>query len=171
VKKGLVHIYCGEGKGKTTAALGLILRASGRGLKVCIVRLMKDNDSGELNSIERLEGVHVIKAPEKLKFVWLMSEEEKLEYKNKIMDMLEEAAKRDWDLLVIDEACSAVSTGLLELDYLLNLIKNKPEGSEIVLTGREPRPELLELADYVTEMKKIKHPFDRGVGARTGIEK
>lgn len=171
MKKGLVHIYCGEGKGKTTAALGLILRASGRGLKVCIVRLMKDNDSGELNSIERLEGVHVIKAPEKLKFVWLMSEEEKLEYKNKIMDMLEEAAKRDWDLLVIDEACSAVSTGLLELDYLLNLIKNKPESSEIVLTGREPRPELLELADYVTEMKKIKHPYDRGVGARTGIEK
>lgn len=166
-----MHIYCGDGKGKTTAALGLILRASGRGLRVLVIRLMKDCDSGELKSIEKLEGVELIKAPDKLKFVWLMTDEEKTEYKTKILEMIREAESKSYDLLVIDEACSAVSTGLLELDCLINLIKNRPEGSEIVLTGRDPRPELLELADYVTEMKKVKHPFDRGIGARTGIEK
>jgi cob(I)alamin adenosyltransferase len=171
MKKGLVHIYCGDGKGKTTAALGLILRAAGRGMKVSLVRLMKDCDSGELEALGRLDGVRVIPAPKKLKFVWLMSGEEKAAYRRQVLSMLEEAFSGGCGLLVIDEACSAVTTGMLDLNYLVNLIKSRPEGMEVVLTGREPAPELKELADYITVMEKEKHPFDKGIGARIGIEK
>jgi cob(I)alamin adenosyltransferase len=103
--------------------------------------------------------------------VWLMSEDEKAAYRQEVSNMLEEGINCGCDLLVIDEACSAVTTGMLNLDYLTDLIKNKPEGREIVLTGRDPDIKLIELADYVTEMKKEKHPFDSGVGARVGIEK
>lgn len=174
MKKGLVHIYCGDGKGKTSSAMGLVLRAAGRGLKVVIVRLMKDCDSGELLSLSRLPDVTVIPAPEKLKFVFKMTDEEKVRYKSQVSSMLD-AAREDIenkkaDVLIIDEACSAVETGMLDLKYLIEFLKSRPEGLEVVMTGRNPCNELIELADYVSEIKKIKHPFDKNTPPRTGIE-
>lgn len=169
MKKGLLHIYCGDGKGKTTAATGLAVRALGRGFKVCVIRLMKDNDSGELASLEKL-GAHIAPAPDSLKFVWLMTEEEKDAYKARVRLMLSHA-QGDYDLIIIDEACSAVSTGMLELDSLLEIIDGRPRWQEMVLTGRDPCPELCERADYITEMKKIKHPYDSGIASRDGIER
>lgn len=168
MKKGLLHIYCGDGKGKTTAATGLAVRAAGRGLKVCVVRLMKDAGSGEIASLLRL-GVNVVPTPEKIPFVFKMTPEEKEEYRAVVANMLEQA-KGDYDLVIIDEACSAVNFGIADKEYILDMIDSRPEGQEMVLTGRDPCPELCRRADYISEIKKIKHPFDSGIGSRIGIE-
>lgn len=169
-----MHIYCGDGKGKTSAAMGLLLRAAGRGLKVVVVRLMKDCNSGELLSLSRLPEVTVIPAPEKLKFVFKMTDEEKAQYRAQVSSMLDAACKtiedKSADVLIIDEACSAVETGMLDLGYLVEFIKRRPEGLEVVLTGRNPCDELIELADYISEIKKIKHPYDNDTPPRIGIE-
>lgn len=174
MRKGLIHIYCGEGKGKTSAALGLAIRAAGRGLGVVVVRLMKDCDSGELDSLKKLPEVTVVPAPEKLKFVFEMDDAEKEQYREMVSSMLYAAGEliinKNADVLIIDEACSAVTTGMLELEELIGFIKNKPENLEVVLTGRDPPRELIELADYVSEIKKIKHPFDNSTPPRLGIE-
>lgn len=174
MKTGLVHIYCGDGKGKTSSAMGLALRAAGRGLKVVVLRLMKDANSGELVSLAKLPGLTVIPVPEKLKFVFKMTQEEKDGYKALVSSMFSAACEavesNNADVLIIDEACSAVQTGMLDLRRLVEFIKNRPEGLEVVLTGRNPPEELIELADYVSEIRKVKHPFDNNTPPRTGIE-
>ncbi len=171
---GRVHIYCGDGKGKTSAAIGLAVRAAGRGCRVTLMRAMKDNDSGEVLLLSSIPQVYIIDTPKELKFIWLMDEDEKREYSALLSSMLTEARRRiaagEADMLVIDEAMSAVSTGLLPEEELLDLIRTRPEGLEIVLTGRDPTPAVLAEADYVTEMKKIRHPYDSGQDARSGIE-
>ena len=174
MNKGLIHIYCGDGKGKTSAALGLAVRSAGSGYKVVIVRLMKDCNSGELNRLENIPEIRVIPAPEKLKFVFNMSEVERNQYKTRVLSMLDTAfelvKKQQVDVLIIDEACSAVSTGMLDLETLTGFLKSKPENLEVVMTGRNPSNELIETADYVSEIKKVKHPFDRKLPPRRGIE-
>ena len=172
--RGRVHIYCGDGKGKTSAAIGLAVRAAGRGRRVTLMRAMKDCDSGEVMLLSSVPQVYIIDTPKELKFVWLMDESEKREYSELLAAMLRRARERiasgETDMLVIDEAMSAVSTGLLPEEELLDLIRTRPDGLEIVMTGRDPTPALLAEADYVTEMKKIRHPYDSGQGARSGIE-
>ena len=172
--KGLIHIYCGEGKGKTSAALGLAMRAAGRGLNVVILRLMKDCDSGELISLASLPTVTLIPVPEKLKFIFKMTDAEKNAYRMLVSSMLETAQglarTGDCDVLIIDEACSALTTQMLDSAQLIDFLKNKPETLEVVLTGRDPSEELISLADYVSEIKKIKHPYDQSIAPRRGIE-
>lgn len=171
---GRVHIYCGEGKGKTTAAIGLAVRAAGRGKRVTIMRAMKDSDSGEVQALSNLSNIYIIAAPETLKFIWMMSEAEKKEYSQRVRTMLDEARGRMeeglTDMLVVDEAMSAVTTGILPENMLIDMIRTRPDNVEIVLTGRDPTPAILDAADYVTEMKKIRHPYDAGLSARQGIE-
>ena len=169
---GLIHIYCGEGKGKTTAAVGLSVRASGCGKRVVFAQFLKSRKSGERTSLALLPGVTLTEVPECVKFTFRMTEQEKLAAAELCGKQLEEAFRlaQGADLLVLDEAVGAVAKGLLEERTLLEYLRNKPKNLEVVLTGRNPSEELCEAADYISEIRKIKHPYDKGIPARRGIE-
>jgi len=173
--RGLVHFYFGDGKGKTTAALGLALRAAGCDKNVIIVQFLKDWKCGEIQSLSHLPNVHVLRGKSSGgSFVFEMTDEEKDETKN-IHDKNLEAAiefqnKGQCDLLVLDEVVDAYSLSLLDSTLFEELLSNKPEALELVLTGHEFNEFVCEHADYVTKMKKIKHPFDLGIPARRGVE-
>ena len=172
-RQGLLHIYCGDGKGKTSAAVGLAVRAAGTGMKVYFCQMMKDGRSGEVEMLKKL-GVNYHCCEERLGFYWNMTEEQKAAaarlYNQLFDEAVKTAAEEDYDLLVIDEFVSAYNHGFIDQKKALHFFLNRPEHLEVVLTGREPGEELLELADYVTEMRKVKHPFDQGIPARKGIE-
>jgi cob(I)alamin adenosyltransferase len=173
--KGLVHIYTGNGKGKTTAAVGLGVRACGSGLRVLMVQFLKGTPSGEIKSIQKLEpGFRVYRGKDTKKFTWQMNEEEKAQAfseQQKILEYAYDAVQRgEVDLLIFDEALGAMSSGFLNKEAIIDFIKNKPEHLEIVLTGRGAPEELIELADYVSEIKNVKHPAEKGIKARKGIE-
>ena len=170
----MIHIYCGDGKGKTTCAFGLALRAAGRGIKVLITQFLKSGDSGERAAIAHVPGVTLLEVPERMKFTFRMTEEEKISFGAQMKALLEQTRavveKGELDMLVMDECCAAVAKGLLPLEDVLSLLDSVPEALEVIITGRNPDPALVERADYITEMKKIRHPFDKGVAARKGIE-
>lgn len=169
---GLIHIYCGDGKGKTTAAIGLAVRCAGSGRKVLILQFLKDGKSSEFASLSHVPGIEVIPQTRTFGFTWTLTPEEKAEAAAYYTALLEEAFHRvgDFDLLILDEALGACATGMVDESRLLALLDGKPELLEVVLTGRDPSQALLDRADYVTEMKMVKHPFKRGVAAREGIE-
>lgn len=172
MSRGLIHLYFGEGKGKTTAAVGLAVRAAGNGNKVLVAQFLKGRPSGELAVLEGLPGVSVLRGKPLAKFSWEMSGEEKADVRRSHDAMLASIIERagELELLVLDEALGACRTGLLDEEALLRFLRGKPEGLEVVLTGRDPSEEMLDIADYATEMKKIKHPYDQGIGARKGVE-
>jgi cob(I)alamin adenosyltransferase len=175
LKKGLIHIYCGDGKGKTTAALGLALRAAGREFKVLIIQFLKDQKTGELTSLARIPEITVLRGQDYgAAFSWQMTEEQKEQCRQRHDDMLRQgittANSGQADVLILDEIIAAYNLNLVDRAALVNFLKSKPEKLEVVLTGRDPAPELVELAAYVSEIKKIKHPFDQGIKARIGIE-
>lgn len=174
-KLGLIHIYTGDGKGKTTAAMGLILRASGRGLKVILGQFLKGRETGELQTLGLLPGVQVFRGKPLTKFSFQMSEAEKAEVLQShnafLSDLIRRCRDELPDLLVLDEVIGACGTKLLDEELLLDFLRHKPAHLEVVLTGRNPSQPLLDLADYVSEICKRKHPFDRGIPAREGIEK
>jgi len=170
--RGLIHIYCGDGKGKTTAAAGLALRAAGAGRKVLFVQFFKDGTSSEIEPLRRL-GACVRVVTENLGFLWNMNDEELAHAKEVYTALLRNAEKEAMDgcgLLVLDEVISAVNYGIVPERELLDFLICRPEGLEIVLTGRDPSPALCDAADYITEMRKIRHPYDNGVTGRKGIE-
>ena len=172
---GLTHIYFGNGKGKTTAALGLALRAAGCGQSVVIVQFLKDLKSGELNSLALLPNVTILRGKASGRtFVFEMSDEQKAETKtihdNNLKNALELQRNGQCDLLVLDEALDAYALGVLDDGLFEALLDNKPDALELVITGHKPDEKLMERADYVTEMVKRKHPYDRGVTARRGVE-
>lgn len=172
---GLIHIYCGDGKGKTTAAMGLGMRAAGRRKKVLLTQFLKSNKTGELNSIEKLsEFFHVVKGVPAKKFVWNMNEEEKLEVKkehtNRFREVTKKAIEEEYDLLILDEIIATINRDFVMLTEVIDFLNNKPTGLEVVMTGRNPKEELIELADYVSEIKAIKHPYNKGIKSRVGIE-
>lgn len=173
---GLIHIYCGDGKGKTTAAMGLGMRAAGRNKKVLLTQFLKDNETGELNSIEKLgENFEVYTGAPVKKFFKFMSEEEQIETKEEHEDRFRKVTKKaieeNFDLLILDEIIASTNLDLIPLDEVIAFLKKKPVGLEVVLTGRNPSEELIELADYVSEIKAVKHPYERGINSRIGIEK
>jgi len=176
MKKGYVQIYTGDGKGKTTAALGLGLRAVGRGLKVVMFQFLKGAPSGELESTPLLEGrFKIIRLAETNKFFGSMDEAEKAELKTRLQAELKQVeevlAGGACDILILDEIMAALHGGLLTIEEILSLIDQKPATMELVLTGRAAPPELIARADLVTEMRPLKHYMDAGVPARIGIEK
>lgn len=172
---GLIHIYCGDGKGKTTAALGLAVRCSGHGNKVLFVQFLKSRPTGELKALSLIDNIEVMRGKENNKFTFQMNDEEKQEvYKHhmQLFDKVKEKCCHEGiDLLVLDEVIGACNTGVFDLGVLLDFLKTKPEQLEVVLTGRNPAAELTDIADYVSEICKRKHPFEKGIPARTGIER
>lgn len=170
--RGLIHIYCGDGKGKTTASLGLSLRAAGAGLKVLYVQFFKDGSSSEFRLLEQIGGVTFLRPEKAFGFYRTLTPAQREEARLFYTEHFRKAAAmaEHYDLLVLDEAMSACRTGVVPEAEVLDFLRHKPEKLEVVLTGRDPSQALFDAADYVTEMCKRKHPFDQGIPARQGIE-
>lgn len=171
---GLVHIYCGDGKGKTTAAMGLCLRAAGAGKKVLICQFMKDGSSNERRILEHTENISLMPVPARVSFSFRMSPTEREQAAAACRDLFRRAAlsaAQDTDVLLLDEVLYAVRSGFLDEAELVRFLKSRPQGLEIILTGRDPGEEVISLADYVSEIRKVKHPFEAGLPAREGIER
>lgn len=169
---GLVHLYGGEGKGKTTAALGLALRAWGHGFRVSLIQFNKSvHYSGEFKAIGRLEGIEINQfgsgefitesGPREEDFD---SAREGLRFSSEVL------SGGRHDLVILDELSIALYYDLIPLEDVVEAIQDRADNVEVVITGRNPPQELIDLADYVTEFKSIKHPFDRGIKARKGVE-
>lgn len=172
---GLIHIYCGNGKGKTTAAMGLALRCAGHGETVVIAQFLKDGTSGESRMLAKLDNVTLLAANPVGKFSKAMNEEERAAsgqaMERTFRAATEFAVKNHARMLVLDEVCAAITTGMLEEWDVLDFLDNKPEDLEVVMTGRQPTLRMQERADYISEICKRKHPYERGIRAREGIEK
>lgn len=170
---GRVHIYCGDGKGKTTASTGLAVRCAGAGNKVLMYQFIKNNSSSEVEILTKIPGITRVDSLPIKRFVFMMSEEEKAELKRQNDAKLDELIElsKSYDMIVLDEAVYAMKANVLSEEKVLNWLKTKPRNLEVVLTGRNPSEQLVEAADYVSEIQKIKHPFDMGLSSRVGIEK
>jgi len=168
----MIHVYCGDGKGKTTAALGLILRHVGTGGRAVLAQFLKSAPTGELATLERL-GVPVYRNELPHGFFPNMSEETKAKVRelhdHTLAEVMRLARANECSLLVLDELNAALSLELVDREAVFALLDDHGE-AELVITGRDPCAELLERADYVTEMKLVKHPYEKGVKARRGIE-
>lgn len=173
MEKGYVQIYTGNGKGKTTAALGLITRAVGNNFKIFFCQFMKGTDYGEIKTIasfptvkhERYgRGVFIRKKE-------LVTEEDIKLMRNGYESLKNALLSKEYDIIIADEIFVGLRFELITIEEIIFLIKNKPEQTELILTGRNAPDEIIELADLVTEMKEVKHYFKQGVYARKGIEK
>ena len=171
-RQGLVQVNTGNGKGKTTAALGTILRAVGYGLKVYVIFFMKGHyDYGEYRSLAQLPNVTVAGyGLRKLTRPEAEEEEERREAEAALAKAREVITSGEYDIVLLDEINVAVDYGLIKLDDVIDLIKSRPSHVEVILTGRYADNRLLELADQITEMVKVKHPYDSGIHARQGID-
>lgn len=171
--KGCVHIYCGDGKGKTTCVMGLATRAAGSGKKVLLHQFLKENNSSERNIIDHIPKITVVPGAKMDKFTFQMNEEERKQLHEANDAMFDEliAMVADYDMIVLDECVYAMSMGLLTEDKVIDFLATKPESLEVVMSGRNPSERLMEYADYISEIKKVKHPFDQGLSSRIGIEK
>ena len=172
MQNGRLHIYHGDGKGKTTAAMGLALRAAGQGLRVGVAQFLKDGTSGEILMLRRTDNVTVLETLPRVPFVFAMSAEQREEAQTFYAGLLRRCAETaaNFDLLILDEVLDAVNTGILSEEALFALVKERRAGLELVLTGRGPSDELLAQADYITQMVACRHPYEKGVAARRGIE-
>jgi cob(I)alamin adenosyltransferase len=170
--KGYVQIYTGNGKGKTTAALGLSLRAAGAGLKVFIAQFLKQGDYSEIKALERFSDLISIQQYGLGRFVKGQPTAEEIEAARKGLEDVNAAMlSGEYDVIIVEEGNVAAACGLFAVQQLLDLIAKKPDNLELVITGRGAAPEVIAQADLVTEMKAIKHYYEKGVAARVGIEK
>lgn len=171
---GLIHIYCGDGKGKTTAAMGLALRALGYGYRVLVVQFLKDGSSSELKALSTFPKASVISGKDVAGFSFAMNAQERLivaqNHNDHLTDAIALCQNGGFDLLILDEVIGAMNADLIDCALLFSFLKSKPQTLEVAMTGRNPSEELIALADYVSELRKIKHPYDKGIGARGGIE-
>ncbi|MDI6905527.1 MAG: cob(I)yrinic acid a,c-diamide adenosyltransferase [Candidatus Bathyarchaeia archaeon] len=172
MERGIVQVYTGNGKGKTSAAFGLALRAIGRGLKVYVIQFIKGGfDYGELYIVDKLPNL-TLKAFGRGRFVTEKPpEREDIEFAEKAMALAEEVVKSDeYDIVVLDEINVALNLKLIKIERVLELIRNKPKHVELILTGRYAPDKIIEAANLVTEMREVKHPYNKGFQARKGIE-
>ncbi|MDP2993318.1 MAG: cob(I)yrinic acid a,c-diamide adenosyltransferase [Deltaproteobacteria bacterium] len=174
LKQGYIHIYTGNGKGKTTAALGLALRATGQGLSVTMIQFLKgETDIGEIRAASAFLPKFVIKPTGQKGFIF--QREISTEDKERAAEAMELASQivhdQSTEVLILDEVNVAVALGLVPEAWLISLMESKPQTMELVLTGRNASPRIIACADLVTEMREIKHYFKKGVEAREGIEK
>ncbi len=167
LEKGLVHVYTGNGKGKTSAALGLCMRALGRGLRCCFIQFIKGVVTGEMITANKLSDFCFIQTGRPGYDFKVIEEDYRRAEEG--MKIAEEKIK-EFDVLVLDEINVAIHLKLIPVERVVKLIKGKPEHVELILTGRYARREIVELADYVTELKLIKHPYYKGINGRKGID-
>ncbi|MCR4901550.1 MAG: cob(I)yrinic acid a,c-diamide adenosyltransferase [Butyrivibrio sp.] len=171
---GLVHLYTGDGKGKTTAAIGLAIRAAGSGKKVVFTQFMKGQDTSELRSLSLIDNIKVIRNKENLG--WFKKGDPELAMAftglhNETLDKIKKLIEtHECDVLIMDEITYPYNYSIIDKNALEKLIVEKPKYLEIILTGRNADSFFTENSDYITEMKKIKHPYDKGIMAREGIE-
>lgn len=173
LKNGRIHVYTGDGKGKTTAAIGLAVRAAGHGLRVQIIQFMKGEVSGEVRALGRLAPEISMKQFGRDVFVDRKNPDSRdvelarqgLDFARKIM------AEGSADILILDEVNVALDFGLIPTKDVISLLEKRPPGMEIILTGRNAPKEILDMADLVTEMREVKHYYRKGVPARDGIER
>lgn len=171
---GLIHLYCGDGKGKTTCAMGLALRCAAQGDEIVIAQFLKDGTSGECRMLAKMDNVTLLAANPVGKFSFAMNEEEKETTRAALARTFRAAtdfaARNHARMLVLDEVCGAIGCGLMDEKDVLEFLDHKPEDLEVVLTGRDPSDALQARADYISEICKRRHPFDKGIAAREGIE-
>lgn len=175
IKNGLVHVYYGDGQGKTSAAVGLAVRACGSGCKVLYVQFLKNCRSSELKALGMLaEGIEVLTPKPCMKFFFQMSEQEKQQTAEEqnacFQTAVDKARSGQYHMLVLDEAMDAVNLGLIDREDFLGFLRNRPASLEIAITGHTMLDGLPELADYISKISKEKHPYDRGIKARVGVD-
>ncbi len=171
---GYMHLYTGDGKGKTTAAVGLTIRAAGSGAKVLFCQFLKGGETGEEQILSSLANVSVCRREKPLPFLWDMTGEEKEEvrdWNDQTLAVIKDAVQnKQYDMIVLDEITYPCTFGLIKESELKELLGKALGQVEMICTGREAPVWMLEMADYVTEMKAVKHPYDKGVAARKGVE-
>ncbi len=171
---GYIHLYYGDGKGKTTAALGLALRAAGAGMRVWIVQFLKGIPTSETASLQQIPNITLLRCDQNYGYTPGMDaatrEAVRANHNRNLAAALAQVQEGACELLVLDEICDAYACGLVDAALLEPLLRQKPESLELVLTGHTPDPIFLDCADYISEIKKIRHPYDRGIPARKGIE-
>ncbi|KAB3529151.1 cob(I)yrinic acid a,c-diamide adenosyltransferase [Alkaliphilus serpentinus] len=174
LETGLIHIYTGDGKGKTTAAIGQGTRTAGGGYKVLMVQFLKGDDTGELYSIDSMPNFTLKRYAELNSFYPFLSEDKKLAVKEKIQhalkDLTEVIENQEYNMIILDEIMAVLYNEIMPIEDVVSLLKKKPDHMEMILTGRNAPEDLVNMADYVTEMKMIKHPYEKGIYARKGIE-
>ncbi len=175
LNKGYIQIYTGNGKGKTTAAVGLATRAAGNKYRVCMVQFLKSDATGELESAKLMAPYFTIHRFERpTGFFWTLNDQEKLELKEDIQEAYKFCIKQleegNCDILIMDEIMGTLSNGLITEEQLIELIDKKPDDVELIMTGRNVPESIMQRANLVTEMKDLKHYFNEGVPARRGIE-
>lgn len=170
----MIHVYYGDGKGKTTAAVGLAMRAAGSKMKVLFVQFLKTEFSGERHILSHTENCSLTFCPIELKFTFEMDEKEKAQaaktFRGIFNSSVTTALTERYDMVVFDEIFDMINYDMLNITEVYEFITNAPKSMEIVMTGHNPPEKFIEIADYVTEFKKIKHPFDKGIIGRIGIE-
>jgi cob(I)alamin adenosyltransferase len=173
-KKGLIQVYTGDGKGKSTAAIGQAVRAAGHGFKVGLVSFFKDPEAfgyGEHNSLEKLEIQTFLFASKHPHFYKELNPDAVCQECSKGLEFIKELYQDpSWDMLVLDEINIAVRDGFLKEEEVLALLETKPEKLELVLTGRGVTEKIMEKADLVSEVREVKHPYNQGIKCREGIE-
>lgn len=174
MEKGLIHIYTGDGKGKTTAAIGLSIRAAGAGMRIVFAQFLKFEESSEHVILKQIDNITLLTPTGEFGFYFQMSKEDKNQVTLLHNEMLHQIQKRiqegSVDLLVLDEITYAYEWGLVDRAIVDSFIFEKPSQLEVVITGRNPSQTYLDRADYITEMKAIRHPFDKNILSRKGIE-
>ena len=170
----MIHVYYGDGKGKTTAAVGLAARAAGSNMKVLFVQFLKKEFSGERHTLSHTENVTLTFCPLELKFTFEMDEKEKAQaakvFKGIFDSSVTTALTERYDMVVLDEIFDVINCEMITEAEVFEFVANAPVSMEIVMTGHNPPERFIEIADYVTEFKKIKHPHDKGITGRIGIE-
>ena len=170
----MIQIYYGDGKGKTTAAIGAAVRACGRGMKVLFVQFLKKNDTGEREALSDLDGIDLTPCPLELDFTFNMTETQKAQASKIYRDMFESSVRTalmsNYNILIFDEIFDAINAGMLSENQVYNFLTDAPSRLEIIMTGHNPGEKFLDIADYITRMKKVKHPYDNGFRVRKGIE-
>lgn len=163
----MIHILVGDGKGKTTSSIGMSIRAAGHGFKVLFIQFLKDDSSGEVTILRKIPEITVLHAVNDYGFIFQMTEEQKKKAAREYDRLLDKALQSNAFLIVLDEVLHALNAGLVSKDRLQKVMQKEVE---VVLTGRNAPEWILNKADYYSDVTKIKHPFDKGVDARIGIE-